>query len=243
MKDVRSGMGVKNTSDLVLKEIYSICETKKQVNEYKMTKRQIYKKFPNLSEKELNTKNNKKTYVRNDVMTTIIKQCRGEKARAVKAIDRFRKKLMIPDSEIPNCPEFEVKSKAGKIFKKHNPLEEYSVKTYEIDPYFYEHYEKKQVDKNGCKYILFRMDIYFSECFLAVEIDEKGHTDTEIVFEEKSQKALENKLGCKFIRINTSNATNGYDLGYQVGNVHAFIDGFKNRKIKKLEKQLIKKKK
>ena len=103
--------------------------------------------------------------------------------------------------------------------------------------------KKKQVDKNGCKYILFRMDIYFSECFLAVEIDEKGHTDTEIVFEEKSQKALENKLGCKFIRINTSNATNGYDLGYQVGNVHAFIDGFKNRKIKKLEKQLIKKKK
>ena len=87
------------------------------------------------------------------------------------------------------------------------------------------------------------MDIYFSECFLAVEIDEKGHTDRDIIFEEKRQKALEKKLGCKFIRINTSNATNGYDLGYQVGNVHAFIDGFKNRKIKKLEKQLIKKKK
>ena len=30
---------------------------------------------------------------------------------------------MIPDSEIPTCPEFEVKSKIGKIFKKHNPLE------------------------------------------------------------------------------------------------------------------------
>ena len=38
---------------------------KKQVNEYKMTKREIYKKFTNLSEKELNTKNNKKTYVKN----------------------------------------------------------------------------------------------------------------------------------------------------------------------------------
>ena len=49
---------------------------------------------------------------------------------------------MIPDSEIPKCPEFEVKSKIGKIFKKHNPFEEYSVKSYEIDPYFYEHYEK-----------------------------------------------------------------------------------------------------
>ena len=77
MKDVRSGMGVKNISDLVLKEIYGICDTKnptkKQVNEYKMTKRKIYKKFINLSDEELNTKNNKKTYARNDVMTTIIK--------------------------------------------------------------------------------------------------------------------------------------------------------------------------
>ena len=43
MEDVRSDMGVKNISDLVLKEIYGICETKnpskEQVNEYKMTKR------------------------------------------------------------------------------------------------------------------------------------------------------------------------------------------------------------
>ena len=41
-----------------------------------MTKRQIYKKFTNLNEKELNTKNNKKTYVKNDVMTTVIKHRR-----------------------------------------------------------------------------------------------------------------------------------------------------------------------
>ena len=64
MKDVGSGIGVKNISDLVLKEIYGVCETKnpskEQVNEYKMKKRQIYKKFTNLSEKELNTKNNKR---------------------------------------------------------------------------------------------------------------------------------------------------------------------------------------
>ena len=51
---------------------------------------------------------------------------------------------MIPDFEIPKCPEFEVKSKIGKIFKKHNPLEEYSVRIYKIDPYFYERCEKKQ---------------------------------------------------------------------------------------------------
>ena len=53
-------MGVKNISDLVLKEICGICETKnptkKQVNEYKMKKRETYKKFTNLSEKVLNKK-------------------------------------------------------------------------------------------------------------------------------------------------------------------------------------------
>ena len=80
IKDVGSGIGVKNISDLVLKEIYGICgtknPTKKQVNEYKMTKREIYKTFTNLSEKEFNTKNNKNLYARNDVMTTIIKRCR-----------------------------------------------------------------------------------------------------------------------------------------------------------------------
>ena len=59
MKDVGSGIGVKNISDLVLKEIYGICETKnslkEHVNEYKMTKRQIYKKFANLIQEKLNT--------------------------------------------------------------------------------------------------------------------------------------------------------------------------------------------
>ena len=125
-----------------------------------MIKRQIYKKCTNLSEKELNAKNNNKTYVRNDVMTTIIKRCRGEKTRGMRAIDAFRNKLMIPDSEIPKCPEFEVKSKIGKIFKKHNPVEEYSVKIYEIDPYFYEHYEKKY------KLIKMFVNIYYLELII-----------------------------------------------------------------------------
>ena len=163
VKDVGSGMGVKNISDLVSKEIYGICEkknlSKKQVNEYKMTKTEIYKKFTNLSEKEINTKNNKNPYVRNDVMTTIIKCCRGEKTRGIRAIHGFRNKLMILDPEIPKSPEFEVKSKIGNVFKNLHPFEEYPVRIYEIDPYFYEHYGKKKFDENGCNYILFRIDI------------------------------------------------------------------------------------
>ena len=98
--------------------------------------------------------------------------------------------------------------------------------------------KKIQVDKNGCKYILFRIDVYFNKFLLAAEIDEKGHTDRDLIFEEKRQKALK-KLGCKFIRINMSNVKNGYDLDYDVGNIEAFIDEFKDSQ---LEKKKLKKK-
>ena len=42
-------------------------------------------------------------------MTTVIRRCRGEKTRSIRAIDIFRNNFMIPDSEIPKRPEFEVK--------------------------------------------------------------------------------------------------------------------------------------
>ena len=58
---------------------------KRQINQDKMTEREIYRKFTNLSEKELNTKDNKKSYVRNDVVTTVIKCCRGEKNKRYKS--------------------------------------------------------------------------------------------------------------------------------------------------------------
>ena len=46
---------------------------------------------------------------------------------------------MIPESEISECSELEVKSKIGNIFVNKKTLEEYSVKVYKIDPYFHEH--------------------------------------------------------------------------------------------------------
>ena len=52
MKGVGNGIGVKTISELVLKEIYHICETKnltkEQINEYKITEREIHDKFGNL---------------------------------------------------------------------------------------------------------------------------------------------------------------------------------------------------
>ena len=85
MKNVQDGLGVQNISDLVLGEIYGIYKrkspTKDQTKKYKITEREIFENYANLSENELNAKN-KEVYAKNDVMTTIIKCCRGEKKEA-----------------------------------------------------------------------------------------------------------------------------------------------------------------
>ena len=76
----------------------------------------------------------------------------------------LKKKKMISDFEITKCLEHEVKSKIGTIFVNKKILEEYSVKIYEINSYFYEHYRKKiiQTDENGSEYIfIFRINILF----------------------------------------------------------------------------------
>ena len=56
-----------------------------------MTEREILKTFDNLNEDELNTKSNKFVYVKNNVMTNVIKRCRGEKRRGLRTIDKFKK--------------------------------------------------------------------------------------------------------------------------------------------------------
>ena len=93
MKDVGCGMSIKNISDLVLKEICGICDTKnptkEQIKNYKTTEREIYEKCVHLSEDELSEKSNKNVCVKNNVMSTIIKRCRGEKKRGIRAIDGF----------------------------------------------------------------------------------------------------------------------------------------------------------
>ena len=94
-----------------------------------------------------------------------------------------------------------------------------------------------QVNRNGHEHILFRIDVYFPEYLLVVKIAEKGHTDRDLIFEEKRQEALEKKLYCKFIRINTSKR---YDEDYEIGRIQTFISKFKNRKLRKLEKKATK---
>ena len=53
------------------------------------------------------------------------------------------------------------------------------------------------------------------------------HVDRYLIFEEKRQKAAPKKLGCKFIRINTSKE--GYDTDYEASRIQTFISKFKDR--------------
>ena len=47
-----------------------------------------------------------------------------------------------------------------------------------------------------------RLDFYFSEHKLGVEIDECGHADRDFEYKQSRQLMIEKKLGCKIIRIN-----------------------------------------
>ena len=106
------------------------------------------------------------------------------KKRDVRSTGELKRKLRIPEHEICESIEHKVKSKIRKTFVNEQIVEEYSVKIYKIDPYFSEHYKKRiQVDNNGKKHTLFRIDFYFTKCCLAVEIDEKVHTDRDLIFE------------------------------------------------------------
>ena len=59
--------------------------TKDEIKNYKMAERKIFEKFANLSNDELNAKSSKFVYVKNNVMTNIIKHCRGEKKKRYKS--------------------------------------------------------------------------------------------------------------------------------------------------------------
>ena len=69
--------------------------------------------------------------------------------------------------------------------------------------------------------------IYLTKCCLAIEIDEKSHTDRDLEFEKKRQEALEKKLNCTFIRINTSKEN--FDVDYEASRIQTFISQFKDK--------------
>ena len=51
-----------------------------------------------------------------------------------------------------------------------------------------------KVDENGCNYILFRVDVYISEYNLAVEVDEKGYTERDLIFVKRKETPEKNLI-------------------------------------------------
>ena len=97
-----------------------------------MTEREIIEKFDNLSEDELNAKVIKKFMSKMMLWQLLLNVAGVKKKRGERKIVGFRKKLMIPESEISECPELEVKSKIGNTFMNEKILEEHSVTVYKI---------------------------------------------------------------------------------------------------------------
>ena len=61
--------------------------TKEEIKCYKMTEREFFKTFYDYDEDTLNTNSNKTIFVKNTIMTNIIKNCKGEKKRGVRSAE------------------------------------------------------------------------------------------------------------------------------------------------------------
>jgi len=63
----------------------------------------------------------------------------------------------------------------------------------------------------------YRIDLYFPDYKLAIEIDEFGHKYRNKVYEEEREAYLKEKLGCKFIRFNPNEKD--FNVGIVISNI------------------------
>ena len=124
MRDVQEGLGVKNISDLVRKEIHGIFEaktpTKDPIGKHKRRQKELD-----------NDSNSTFMYFRSDLMSRIIKNCRGEKGRVEKKIVRsklgFRCQLGFRLHDITMSKEESVTTEIMKAFSNEKILPQHSV--------------------------------------------------------------------------------------------------------------------
>ena len=166
MIDIQKGLGIQKISDLVRKDIQGIYETKdftkKQKRKYIRTEQEISKKP---------TDDSKINYVCSDIMEKIIKNCRGVKKcnDGINRIEKegqrenFRATLGFKEHDIMLTKEQLVLKSVMDAFKGENMQTQYIVLGHKID-------------------------LYFHDYKLAIEVDEKGHKDRNIDHEIKKNK-------------------------------------------------------
>ena len=82
--------------------------------------------------------------------------------------------------------------------------------------------------------------MYFSEHKLAIEFNEKGHTDRDEKKENEREEKIKKEFGCKFIRINPS--AENYDIFVEIGKIKDYIaQSNEEAKIKEIKENLEKK--
>ena len=64
----------------------------------------------------------------------------------------------------------------------------------------------------------YKIDLYFPEHKLAIEVDEKGHKERKKYDEEERENAIKEHLDCKFIRINPDKEN--FDMDIEIGKIY-----------------------
>ena len=82
--------------------------------------------------------------------------------------------------------------------------------------------------------------MYFSEHKLAIEVDEKGHTDRDEKKENEGEEKIKKELGCKIVRINPE--AENY-IFVEIDKIEDYISqSNKEAKIKEIKEKLEKEK-
>ena len=84
----------------------------------------------------------------------------------------------------------------------------------------------------------YRIDLYFHEYILAIEVDELNHNDRNIDYQIQIQKALKRELSCVFIRINPDEKD--FNISKEINKIRRHIKkSSKKTLIGKISKRLL----
>ena len=205
MKDVGDGLGLKNMSDMVIKEIKGTdCGDCKK---YKCSLQEI---TGNMYDSM------KIKYIRNDIAEKIIKNCRGVKktkdnlsrTRREDQKQNFRLLLGFAEHDLFLTKEQSIINKLLETFSR----EEISLQHFVLG---------------------YKIDAYFVKYKLAVEIDEHNHEQRDNEKELMRENAIKQKLGSKFIRINPDD--DKFNINIEIGRIFERIKEIKNKEISELK--------
>ena len=87
----------------------------------------------------------------------------------------------------------------------------------------------------------YQTELYFSKRKLAIEVDEKRHTDRNEKKGNEREEKIKKELECEFIRINPD--AENYDIFVEIGKIKDYIvESNKEVKIKEIKEKLEKEK-